>query len=138
MGLSGGLRMAPGSFWERRSLLWESGAKLGRYYANLLSPRQKGLLGEGLSWVKTRLSGDYPAGLQVRIPLSRSYTVADQVTQNGKVVEAKFGPRASLTAQQRLAEAELAAIYRVDRRPARRAGGGWLAALFGRGRQAGP
>ncbi len=83
--------------------------------ASRLAPATKGALGEGLSWLKTRLSGDYPVGLQVRVPLSRSFTVADQTTARGLAVESKFGPKARLKGPQILAAEELGPSYRVDR-----------------------
>ena len=96
-------------------LLAESGAKVGSYVASRLAPATKGALGEGLSWLKTRVIGDYPVGLQVRIPLSKGFTVADQTTAKGLTVESKFGPKAELSTKQKLAAEELAPGYRVDR-----------------------
>jgi len=51
--------------------------------------------------------------MQVRIPLSKSHTVADHQTLRKQVVEAKFGDKTSLRTPQRRAKRELP-DYRVD------------------------
>lgn len=94
--------------------LYASGAGAGAAWAKGLAPRAKGVLGEGLSLVKSVAKGDLPVAVQVRTPLSKSFTVADHRTLRGATVEAKFGPYARLSKPQRLAEKEVVG-YRVDR-----------------------
>jgi hypothetical protein len=74
------------------------------------------VLGEGLSTAKTILKGDWPEGFQVRRVLQNGRrTVVDHETKKGISVEAKFGPSARLTPNQRTAQAQWGDLYRVDR-----------------------
>lgn len=91
------------------------GAGLGTRWSAGLPIQAKGRLGEQMSKAKTIFTGDWPVAAQKRVPLSQSYTVADQLTALGKIVESKFGPMARLSKNQRRAVTELGARYRVDR-----------------------
>ncbi len=89
---------------------------LGAEGAAALPIKAKGLLGEGLSAAKTALKGDWPVGFQVRRTLQNGLkTVVDHETAKGISVEAKFGPWARLTKNQRQAQAQWGDLYRVDR-----------------------
>jgi hypothetical protein len=81
-----------------------------------LPPIEKGLLGEDLSKAKTVLQGDWPVASQVRkvLPNQRA-TIVDHVTGNGVNVEAKFGPKATLSPNQKSAQQLWGPDYRVDR-----------------------
>jgi hypothetical protein len=77
--------------------------------------RMKGQLGEGLSAAKTVLQGDRPIGFQVRKGLDNGkVTVVDHTTAKGTYVEAKFGPAAKLSPNQRYAQHQFGPLYRVD------------------------
>ena len=80
-----------------------------------LPPAKKGVLGENLSALKSTVLLDRPVQSQVRVPLSKGYTRADHMTRSGRVVESKFGPKATLSGRQRQAVDELGPAYRVDR-----------------------
>jgi len=96
-------------------LAYTGGYAVGKGVSAELAPVTKGKLGEALSVGKTLLKGDLPVKFQVRVPLSRGYTRADQATLRGYSVEAKFGPRANLRPRQIQAVEELGDTYRVDR-----------------------
>lgn len=95
----------------------------GRAFSNGLSAAMKGNLGEALSVGKSLLSGDSPAFKPGSLSLDREpiqllngrRTIPDHVQRSGRVVEAKFGYSAGLTRNQRQAQRELGAMYRVDR-----------------------
>jgi hypothetical protein len=91
------------------------GAKAGVEAANVLSPRAKGVLGEGLSVIKTLGRRDLPKEFQAKEPVRGGFTRADHVTTRGQFVESKFGPGARLTPRQREAQQKLGSNYRVDR-----------------------
>lgn len=90
------------------------GAEGGVGWSEGLPSMAKGELGENLSVGKTILKGDTPVGFQVTKRLSRGYTRADHLTADGTYVEAKFGPKASLSGPQTRAQTELGPQYRVD------------------------
>jgi hypothetical protein len=97
---------------------------LGAESSAALPIRAKGVLGEGLSAAKTVLKGDWPVGFQVRHALQNGLkTVVDHDTAKGISVEAKFGPWARLTKNQRMAQAQWGDLYRVDRWGPRHVGG---------------
>jgi hypothetical protein len=78
--------------------------------------RAKGMVGEGLSAAKTVLKGDWPVGFQVpkRMQNGRN-TVLDHETAKGQYVEAKFGPSARLSNNQKYALKQWGPDdYRVD------------------------
>lgn len=92
------------------------GYQLGAEGSAALPPRAKGLLGEGLSTAKTIAQGDWPVGSQVRkVMQNGKTTVLDHETAKGIYVEAKFGPSARLTRNQRYAQRQWGPGYRVDR-----------------------
>lgn len=96
-------------------LLARTGFAAGARGSAALPIRMKGQLGEGLSAIKTVLKGDRPAGFQVRKVLNNSKaTVVDHVTAKGMNVEAKFGPAAKLSTNQRYAQQQFGPLYRVD------------------------
>jgi hypothetical protein len=96
-------------------LISRAGFLAGARGSAALPIRMKGQLGEGLSVAKTILQGDRPAGFQVRKILDNSKaTVVDHVTDKGISVEAKFGPAAKLTPNQRYAQQQFGPLYRVD------------------------
>jgi hypothetical protein len=95
--------------------LFEGGSGLGVGVSSRLPIRVKGKLGEVMSEVKTIVKRDRVDERQVRKDVLGGYTVADHVTKGGKIVEAKFGPAASLTNRQRQAQREYGPLYRVDR-----------------------
>jgi hypothetical protein len=88
---------------------------LGAEGASALPIKVKGLLGEGLSTVKTLAKGDLPSGFQVPFKLDNGLkTIIDHQTMKGMSVEAKFGPWARLSKNQRYAQKQLGDAYRVD------------------------
>lgn len=96
-------------------LLADSGFIAGARGSAALPIRMKGQLGEGLSAVKTVLQGDRPVGFQVRKVLDNGKaTVLDQTTAKGTYVEAKFGPSAKLSQNQKYAQRQFGPLYRVD------------------------
>jgi hypothetical protein len=89
---------------------------LGAESSAALPARAKGLLGEVLSAGKTIAKGDFPVGFQVPKQLANGRkTIVDQQTARGLNVEAKFGPWADLTKNQRFARRQWGSNYRVDR-----------------------
>lgn len=97
-------------------LLTALGYRYGAGLSGALSILEKGKLGEDLSKVKTMLQGDWPVASQVRKPLPNGRsTVLDHETAGGRYVEAKFGPRADLSRNQRIAQQIWSRNYRVDR-----------------------
>jgi hypothetical protein len=89
---------------------------VGAESAAALPIKAKGLMGEGLSVAKTVLKGDRPAAFQVRHTLQNGLTtVVDHDTAKGISVEAKFGPWARLSKNQRQAQKQWGDLYRVDR-----------------------
>jgi hypothetical protein len=82
--------------------------------ANNLSVQAKGRVGEKLSEGRSLLRWQLPTDTQARIQLNnRRTTVADHVTRVGPV-EAKFGPTAKLSRNQRAAAAQFGEDYRID------------------------
>jgi hypothetical protein len=74
------------------------------------------------------------AGPQQKIPLLKSYTQADWLTDWGRALEAKFGVSASLTPAQRRAVPELGDLYLPDHWHPGDIGdlsGGWLGSTVG-------
>lgn len=90
------------------------GAEGGVAWSEALPSASKGALGEWLSAGKTILKRDTPTQFQTIKRLSKGYTRVDHATANGVFVEAKFGPKASLSPRQTQAQAELGPKYRVD------------------------
>jgi|GEM_PF-3994877 len=90
------------------------GAEGGVAWSEGLPSVAKGKLGEALSVGKTLLKRDVPVKYQAVKRLARSYTRADHLTADGTYVEAKFGPKASLSNAQTRAQTELGPQYRVD------------------------
>ena len=82
-----------------------------------LTSKQKGDLGEALSYAKTLARLELPASVRKRVDLKGGgYTIADQITRAGHIVEAKFGEYARLSKQQKRAQAEYGPDkYRHDR-----------------------
>lgn len=99
------------------------GAAAGRALANGMSRSLKGTVGEVLSLGKSFVSGDVPKFKPGSLRLDRKpielsnglKTIPDHVQKSGRVVEAKFGFSAGLSRNQRQAQRELGAGYRVDR-----------------------
>ena len=96
------------------AILARGGARGGANWSSGLPSMQKGHLGDALSALRTIAEGDIPVARQVRIPLRLRHTVADLTTLRRRIIEAKFGPTASLSPAQRRAVRELLARYRVD------------------------
>lgn len=72
---------------------------------NRLNPNAKGKLGENLSEARSRLRGDAPReGGKPRVPVGGGkVAIPDHQTQSGLYVEAKFGPSADLSKNQKKA-----------------------------------
>lgn len=72
---------------------------------NRLRPSEKGKLGERLSEGRSHLRGDAPReGAKPRVPVGGGkVAIPDHQTQSGLYVEAKFGPSADLTKNQKKA-----------------------------------
>jgi hypothetical protein len=89
---------------------------LGRSWSNGLSIRQKGVLGENLSLARTVARGDLPQlGPKRAVQVSGRKTFPDHRTLLGKLVEAKFGPKAKLSQNQTIALNQLGPDrFRVD------------------------
>ncbi|MEO8113605.1 MAG: hypothetical protein ABI655_04425 [Phenylobacterium sp.] len=116
------------------ALLYKGGARAGAKAAGNLSPAAKGRLGEGMSQVKTALQLDRPIEIRIARKLEGGgYTYPDQVTRKGRIVEAKFGPRARLSPRQRQAQQEFGPRYRVDHWQPHHVGRGAGAAAAGAG-----
>ena len=80
-----------------------------------LPARSKGIIGERMSDGKTLLSGDIPIKRGRRLDLEGGgHTFTDHQTTRGKIVEAKLGPTAKLTKQQKRAQAQFGPSYRYD------------------------
>ncbi len=87
---------------------------MGANWTDGLSNEAKGNIGEAFSLAKSLLKGDIPVKIQVRVPLSEGYTVADHSTIRGVPVEAKMGYSTDPTGPQRRARKELGSGYRYD------------------------
>lgn len=102
------------------------GDVVGKYGANALPRAAKGQLGETMTGVKAFAAGEgnvfakkaltgagnilpgvTESGPQIKVPLSKSYTDADFVTQTAKALEAKFGAWARLSEPQKRALREI-------------------------------
>ncbi len=87
----------------------------GRSWSNSLRPRQKGDLGERLSLARTLIGGDLPRFGPKRAVYPRGRkTIPDHATIRRMLVEAKFGPSAHLSRNQRVAYEFYGPGYRVD------------------------
>jgi hypothetical protein len=126
---------------------------LGEQISSGLPSSLKGYLGEGLTFAKSWARGEpipfestdsaavaqnFPknrkAGPQQAIPLSKSYTQADWLTDWGRALEAKFGVSAGLTPAQTRAVSELGQFYLPDHWLPSDIGdlsGGWLGSTAG-------
>jgi hypothetical protein len=112
---------------------------MGRDAADSLHFSKKGKLGELMSNIKTRASGQSVTGGKTRTYLSKGYTVIDSETSAGTTVESKFGPSARLSHNQKRAQVEIPQ-YQVDSwLPADvgRAAGGLSGLLFAHGKNSG-
>lgn len=102
---------------ENGAVLGAHGARLGdlagQNWADNLHFRKKGKLGEGMSDVKTWLSGQGVVDRRSKVPLSKSHTFIDSKTSAGTTVESKFGPSARLSNNQKRAQREIP-DYQVD------------------------
>jgi hypothetical protein len=97
-------------------LLYFGGARTGARTSSNLSPAAKGKLGESMSEAKTLWKGDRVASRGKPQELQGGgYTRTDHMTKSDQIVEAKFGPHASLSHRQRQAQREFGPRYRVDR-----------------------
>jgi hypothetical protein len=124
---------------------------LGKYGSATLPSQAKGLLGEGLTFMKSYARGEPiplrptpsdavarrlpglaagTAGGQQTIRLSRGKTVADWVTSQGRALEAKFGAYARPTEPQKRAARELGDAFAFDHWLPKNAGE-VVSALFG-------
>jgi hypothetical protein len=90
-------------------------AKKGAMLVSTLPAKTKGFIGERMSDGRTLLSGDIPIKHRRRLDLEGGgHTFTDHQTTRGRVVEAKLGPTARLSKQQRRAQAQLGPRYRYD------------------------
>lgn len=87
---------------------------LGKYGSSLLSPKLKGGLGEGLSYVKSVVREGRLPQLQVKKIYNGRKTIADQALLNDRLLEAKFGRWARLSKGQREALRVLGPKYLID------------------------
>ncbi|WP_312160499.1 hypothetical protein [Phenylobacterium sp.] len=87
---------------------------LGKYGAAAASPRVKGQLGEGLSYLKSVARDGRLPKTQVRRQFEGRTTIADQVLASGALLEAKFGRWAALSRAQRAALRQLGPQYLID------------------------
>lgn len=108
--------------------------KLTKGKIRQLANKEKEMMGEALSSIRTRLSGDKTASThKQRVPLNQhGYTLPDQVTALGRLVESKMGNFARLSASQLRGFAQLGSKYRVDHFLPRDIGAGF-AFLAGQG-----
>jgi hypothetical protein len=110
-GIASGLGTAGGA-----GLALADGNVLGAETSAALPIKAKGLLGEALSMGKTIAKGDWPEATQVRrVMQNGKTTIVDHQTKSGLMVEAKFGPSARLSTNQRYAQNQWGPMYRVDR-----------------------
>jgi hypothetical protein len=91
----------------------------GRLFSDGLSMAEKGALGEALGRARTRLNGDTPIyGPKRRFYFNEEktgpYTYLDHPTRREIKTEQKFGPKAKLRPNQRLAYNLLGDRYRID------------------------
>jgi hypothetical protein len=90
-----------------------AGDLAGRNWAESLPIRKKGKLGEKMSDVKSRVSGQSSTNHGDKVDLSKGHTFIDSRTNADITVESKFGPWARLSKSQLRAQAELN-NYAVD------------------------
>ena len=88
-------------------------AGLGTYGSSALSPKWKGRLGEGLSYVKSVARDGRAPATQVEREFGGRRTIADQELLDG-LLEAKFGRWAKLSAGQKAALSILGPKYIID------------------------
>jgi hypothetical protein len=81
-----------------------------------LTNQEKAAMGEALSKLRTRINFDRTTSTaKAKLPLAGGgHTFPDQLTQLGKIIEAKAGLAARLTKRQLQALAEYGSQYRVD------------------------
>ena len=80
---------------------------IGTYRTAALPAHLKGKVGEALSYAKTRARGKVPAPKEERVPVGgRRVSIPDQKIGDD-YLEAKMGPHANLTRNQRLLQAKL-------------------------------
>jgi hypothetical protein len=116
-------------------VLGTSGGLLGRGWSDSLARKEKELLGEDFSRLRTWIRGDQtlPGRKTAERLVDGGSTIPDQRTLGGQLVESKFGRFADLTKRQRQAFYQPLENYRVDHALPRDVGvfAGFLPSVYG-------
>lgn len=117
------------------SALGTVGGLVGRGWSDKLSRKEKENLGEDFSRLRTWMRGDQtqPVGKAAEHLIGGGYTIPDQRTLGGELVESKFGRFAGLTRRQKQAYDQPLLNYRVDHTLPRDVGvfAGFLPSAYG-------